>query len=364
MGFYSDVKPGEPFRPSASLSNDVRHLLNQLNGFGGGVNPAAAPGIVRIPVYNSTSAVLSEGKAVSIDISGIIAGECYPVIAFSDEIPCYGVLAKDLNPAEVGDCILSGLAVVQISSTPATGNYATPGTGGVFVRGDEGVPIVNISGTAAVVMLGGAKGGGGTYIGGDGINSDLLSGGTISTNFQTGNGIQIAPVSGSTNGAQRISADIIGEGGNVHVNPGQNGELRISVDGGTVATGWTEYVDISQGMGQSGLYEDTFFSGTYNGKRGFLVGWAGYSYGKDDDPDPGLGLVMLQTWNQQKTEMLSEILLFGIHAVNGTSINFSISVPVCIPLLPVYYYKFTTSGWGNAGLVVSPRYDDLLPGTY
>jgi hypothetical protein len=161
MGFYSDVKPGESFRPSASLSNDVRHFLNRLNGFGGGVNPAAAPGIVRIPVYNSTSAVLSEGKAVSIDISGIIAGECYPAIAYSDTMPCYGVLAKDLNPAEVGDCILSGLAVVQISSTSATGNYATPGTGGVFVRGDEGVPIVNVSSTAAVVMLGAVKASGG-----------------------------------------------------------------------------------------------------------------------------------------------------------------------------------------------------------
>lgn len=157
MGFYEDVKPGEAFKPSASLSNDVRHMLNRLNGFGGGPITAGNPGVVRIPVYNTTSAVLSEGKAVSIDISGIIAGECYPAIAFSDEMPCYGVLAKDLNPAEVGDCILSGLAAVQIASTPATGNYATPGAGGVFTRGDEGVPIVNISGTAAVVMLGTIK---------------------------------------------------------------------------------------------------------------------------------------------------------------------------------------------------------------
>jgi len=191
MGFYSDVKPGESFRPSASLSNDVRHLLNRLNGFGGGVNPAAAPGIVRIPVYNSTSAVLSEGKAVSIDISGVIAGECYPAIAYSDTMPCYGVLAKDLNPAEVGDCILSGLAVVQISSTPATGNYATPGTGGVFVRGDEGVPIVNVSSTSAVVMLGAVKasgGGGQTYNAGDGI---LIHNDTIYSNLTAGIGIYL-----------------------------------------------------------------------------------------------------------------------------------------------------------------------------
>ena len=217
MGFYSDVKPGEPFRPSASLSNDVRHLLNQLNGFGGGVNPAAAPGIVRIPVYNSTQAVLSEGKAVSIDISGIIAGECYPAIAFSDEMPCYGVLAKDLNPAEVGDCILSGLAVVQISSTPATGNYATLGTGGVFVRGDEGVPIVNVSSTAAVVMLGAVKAssGGVIYEAGPGVNSDLLSGGTISGNYVGVGSVTVTPVEGSTNGQMKIACSGGGGGGSV-----------------------------------------------------------------------------------------------------------------------------------------------------
>jgi len=161
MGFYGDVKPGDDFEPSASLSNDVRHFLNRLNGFGGGPITAGNPGIIRIPVYNATSDVLEVGKAVSIDISGTIANSCYPAIAFSDMLPCYGVLVKDLDPAEAGDCILSGLGVVQIASTPATGNYALPGTGGVFVRGDDGVPILNVSGTAAVVMLGAVKTSGG-----------------------------------------------------------------------------------------------------------------------------------------------------------------------------------------------------------
>lgn len=166
MGFYGDVKPGDTFKPSATLENDVRHFLNRLNGFSGGPITAGNPGIIRIPVYNATSAALQVGKAVSIDISGIIANGCYPAIAFSDTLPCYGVLVKDLDPAEAGDCILSGLGVVQIASTPETGNYASPGTDGVFARGDEGVPILNVSGTAAVVMLGSVKtNGGGEVVG-------------------------------------------------------------------------------------------------------------------------------------------------------------------------------------------------------
>lgn len=216
MGFYGDVKPGDTFKPSAALENDVRHFLNRLNGFSGGPITAGNPGIIRIPVYNATSAALQVGKAVSIDISGIIANGCYPAIAYSDTMPCFGVLVKDLNPAEVGDCILSGLAVVQIASTPATGNYALPGTGGVFVRGNEGVPILNVSETVAVVMLGNVKtaGGGVTYEAGLGIDSDLLSGGTISGNYIGVGNVSVTPVIGSTNGQMKIECSG-GGGGNM-----------------------------------------------------------------------------------------------------------------------------------------------------
>lgn len=159
MGYWPDVNPGDTFQPNAKLENEIRHRLNALNGFGGGAIQAGNPGLIRLPVYNATSpaSVLLAGIAVSIDLTGTIAGGCYPVVPFDADLPCYGVLMQDLNPSGAGDCILSGLASVQIASSPATGNYALPGTGGVFVRGDEGVPILNVSGTAAVVMLGNVK---------------------------------------------------------------------------------------------------------------------------------------------------------------------------------------------------------------
>ena len=47
MAFYGDVTPGEAFKPSAALSNDIRHLLNGLNGFGGNPFGANGAGTVR-----------------------------------------------------------------------------------------------------------------------------------------------------------------------------------------------------------------------------------------------------------------------------------------------------------------------------
>ena len=217
MGYWPDVNPGDTFQPNAKLENEIRHRLNALNGFGGGAIQAGNPGLIRVPVYNATSAVLQAGKAVSIDLSGVIAGDAYPAIVYSDSLPCYGVLMKDLNGGECGTCILSGLASVQIASTPATGNYATPGPGGVFVRGDEGVPILNVSGgTSAVVMLGALKtsGGGVDYDAGPGINSDLLSGGTISGNYIGVGNVSVTPVIGSTNGQMKIECSG-GGGGNM-----------------------------------------------------------------------------------------------------------------------------------------------------
>ena len=210
MGYYPDVNPGDKFKPLAKLENDVRHIVNGMNGFHGGAIYAVNPGVIRVSVYNTTSpaSVLLAGTAVSLNLSGVIAGDAYPAIAYSDSLPCYGVLLKDLNPGECGTCVLSGLASVQIASTPATGNFAQPNNEGVFVRGDDGVPILNVSGTTAVVMLGTMKTDAGIeYDAGPGINSDLLSGGTISTNFVEGNNIHIIPVEGSTNGAMEISAD-------------------------------------------------------------------------------------------------------------------------------------------------------------
>ncbi len=258
MGYWPDVNPGDTFQPNAKLENEIRHRLNELNGFGGGAIQAGNPGLIRVPVYNATSpaAVLPAGKAVSINLTGTIAGDAYPAIAFSDSLPCYGVLLKDLKAGDCGTCVLSGLASVEIASTPATGNYALPGTGGVFERGDEGVPILNVSGgTSAVVMLGALKtfGGGVDYDAGPGINSDLLSGGTISGNYIGVGNVTVSPVEGSTNGQMKIECS---GGGGGDVPPG----TIIAYAG-----------PLNYMPGES--YDDQYFPEGYNGQGNIPVGW-------------------------------------------------------------------------------------------
>ena len=234
MGYWPDVNPGETFQPNAKLENEIRHRLNALNGFGGGAIQAGNPGLIRVPVYNATSAVLQAGKAVSIDLTGTIAGDAYPAIAFSDSLPCYGVLLKDLNAGDCGTCVLSGLASVQIASTPATGNYALPGTGGVFVRGDEGTPILNVSGTSAVVMLGAVTATGGKE-------------------YKEGSGITITPGIGGEK--DTISANITGSGV-IDVSGGSNGNpLVVSFTGSSSSEFYVpDYSDLTVG----GLAQDSF----------------------------------------------------------------------------------------------------------
>ena len=42
MAFFPDVSPGDKFKPNALLSNNIRHIVNALNGFNG--KPVLASG--------------------------------------------------------------------------------------------------------------------------------------------------------------------------------------------------------------------------------------------------------------------------------------------------------------------------------
>ena len=65
MAFFPDVTKGQNFKPSALLSNNVRHMVNSLNGFQNGGHAAANSGVVRIQVYNASSGEIPAGCAVN-----------------------------------------------------------------------------------------------------------------------------------------------------------------------------------------------------------------------------------------------------------------------------------------------------------
>ena len=153
MAFYGDVTPGEAFKPSATLSNDIRHLLNGLNGFGGNPFGANGAGTVRIQAYNATGGEIKAGTAVNFDDGKPMSGDAVPMKAFSDPRKPWGVVTQRLKENEIGDCFISGPVTVALAGS---GDYAQPtiGNPSVFTRGAEGAPVLYGSGGRGVVNLG------------------------------------------------------------------------------------------------------------------------------------------------------------------------------------------------------------------
>ena len=153
MAFYGDVAPGEAFRPSAALSNDIRHFLNGLNGFGGNHFGSNGAGTVRIQAYNATGGTVKAGTAVNFDDSKPMSGDAVPLRAFSDPNKPWGVVTQRLKESEIGDCFISGPVTVALSGS---GDYAQPtaGSPSVFTRGAEGAPVLYASNGKGVINLG------------------------------------------------------------------------------------------------------------------------------------------------------------------------------------------------------------------
>lgn len=152
MAYFPDVSRGEAFKPNLLLSNNVRHLINAMNGFGDGILSATG-GMVRLQVVNTTEEELSAGTAVNFAESGTLVGEAVPAVSFSDVRKPYGVIVNPLRVNEIGSCILAGPAKVKFTGN---GEYAEPSTTNpnVFIRGAKGAPVIFSDGEEGIILLG------------------------------------------------------------------------------------------------------------------------------------------------------------------------------------------------------------------
>lgn len=155
MAFFPDVNRGEIFRPNTLLSNNLRRMVNTLNGFQGGGQLGSAGGMVRIQVYCSSGGV-EAGSAVNFCEDGEFCGDAIPCEACVDPSKPWGVVVRKLAANEIGSCIISGPVRVKISGSG--GEYAQPEKSdpSVFQRGSQGAPILFASGEDAVINLGAA----------------------------------------------------------------------------------------------------------------------------------------------------------------------------------------------------------------
>lgn len=152
MAFFPDVSRGEPFQPNALLSNNVRHLINSLNGFN--ARPMMATGgMIRIQVYNNSSSAIVEGTAVNFTEKGTLCDNAVPAEPLKDTAKPWGVLVNKLEAKAIGSCILCGPANVKLSGS---GDYAAPSksTPATFTRGATGAPVIFAGDGKGVVLLG------------------------------------------------------------------------------------------------------------------------------------------------------------------------------------------------------------------
>ena len=154
MAFFPDVSPGDEFKPNALLSNNLRHLVNAMDGFG--AKPLAATGgMIRIQVYNNTAAAIIAGTAVNFSESGELCDSAVPAEPLKDAAKPWGVAVNDLAPQALGSCIVCGPVTVSLSGS---GDYAMPSTSNpaTFTRGATGSPVIFASGGKGVILLGAA----------------------------------------------------------------------------------------------------------------------------------------------------------------------------------------------------------------
>ena len=154
MAFFPDVTRGQAFTPNVLLSNNLRHIVNSLNGFHGGIQKSSSSGMVRIQVYNNSDEEISSGSAVNFSDSGFFCENAVPCEKLKDAGRPWGVLAQNLGVMQIGDCIISGPAIVSVTGS---GEYAFPNvsTPGVFERGGAGAVILFSSEEGkAVINLG------------------------------------------------------------------------------------------------------------------------------------------------------------------------------------------------------------------
>jgi hypothetical protein len=250
MGNWPDYTPGQPVEHSARRENEINAILKSGNLLSGGLNFARSPQSVRIQAYNATTAEISPGQPVQIDITGTMSGDAFPAVAFDDEdtdAP-FGVFEQAVAVNGMAPLVLSGPATVTI--TGSSGGYAKPLENGTFERGDEGVRILNLPGNGkAVVLLGDYKKI--IYEAGTGISKTDLTGGTISTALVQGSNVTLTP--DPVTGTITISATGGGGGGGGIPYPPYS---ALSFGGGAPEYGLGHTFIIPVEAGEVGFYDD------------------------------------------------------------------------------------------------------------
>lgn len=156
---YPDVVPGQEVTFSAQQENDIRHLLNAMNGIGGGVLHGGNSKVSRLKVYNGIAEKFKKGVAVSL--KNTIVDDAVEAVKYTDDLPHWGITTDIIDPGCFGEIVVSGpveIAYIGDGHGDADGNFVKPVEGGEKFRRfkDSGVPLLaDAKNSRYIVLLGG-----------------------------------------------------------------------------------------------------------------------------------------------------------------------------------------------------------------
>jgi hypothetical protein len=148
MGYWPDVNPGDTFQPNAKLENEVRHRLNEINGFlSGTITAGKTTSSLCIKGYNPTSDETIAAGDVVIIPEGPIVEDAFPVATMIDGeyhmlVDSWGIAQEEIGPKGIGSILIMGAAIVPIISETGTDtfDFVKPvGGGGSFKKAKSGI---------------------------------------------------------------------------------------------------------------------------------------------------------------------------------------------------------------------------------
>jgi hypothetical protein len=160
MGHYNTVKKGDPFRPSATLENEVRRFFNGGATISGGKSKAGASNNIRISAYNSTTQEIGAYTPVAIFHND--AKDYFYIEPTTTDTGLWGITTGKISPQSSGTVVVSGIVNAMIA--PGSGDFAVPNNG-VLERSSSGSARVLYGGDfendkPGMILLGGTSGSG------------------------------------------------------------------------------------------------------------------------------------------------------------------------------------------------------------
>lgn len=158
MGHYNTVKKGDPFRPSATLENEVRRFFNGGATISGGKSKAGNPNNIRISALNATTQEI--GAYVPVAISHNDEKDYFYIDPTSGDTGLWGITTGKISPQSSGAVVVSGIVNAMIA--PGSGDFAVPNNG-VLHRASSGNARVLYGGDfendkPGMILLGGTSG--------------------------------------------------------------------------------------------------------------------------------------------------------------------------------------------------------------